>query len=246
MTRVANLVSMSIWTPEEIARIQARFTGSAEPDGPRKRKRDRILAAAIELLVERGYRRTNMEDVARRAGVAKGTVYLYFPNKGTVLLTALAAEEERAFARILPLFEASVDPRDRLRDLIRLSLIVSQEMPLFSRLLNGDHEILYALDEMEQQAPDMLRESVDIGMRMMGALLNDVAPGRYTPEETEEHTRVLTGLFFFSGLLSSDQVRSGLSLERFADVLSRMLVDGIAPPTPAAPAPKARRSRRKR
>ncbi len=44
-------------------------------------KRESILEAAIELFSSYGYRRTSIEDVARRAGIAKGTVYIYFRNK---------------------------------------------------------------------------------------------------------------------------------------------------------------------
>jgi len=40
-----------------------------------------LLAAALELFVERGFAATRLEDVARRAGVSKGTLYLYFANK---------------------------------------------------------------------------------------------------------------------------------------------------------------------
>ncbi|HEV7813934.1 MAG TPA: TetR/AcrR family transcriptional regulator [Janthinobacterium sp.] len=40
-----------------------------------------LLAAALELFVERGYAATRLEDVAKRAGVSKGTLYLYFANK---------------------------------------------------------------------------------------------------------------------------------------------------------------------
>jgi hypothetical protein len=40
-----------------------------------------LLAAAIDLFVERGYAATRLEDVARRAGVSKGTLYLYYENK---------------------------------------------------------------------------------------------------------------------------------------------------------------------
>lgn len=51
---------------------------------PRRRKDARpgeLIAAALELFVERGFAATRLEDVARRAGVSKGTVYLYFPSK---------------------------------------------------------------------------------------------------------------------------------------------------------------------
>ncbi len=40
-----------------------------------------LLAAALELFGEKGYASTRLEDVAKRAGVSKGTLYLYFTNK---------------------------------------------------------------------------------------------------------------------------------------------------------------------
>jgi AcrR family transcriptional regulator len=40
-----------------------------------------LLAAALDLFVERGFASTRLDDVARRAGVSKGTLYLYFANK---------------------------------------------------------------------------------------------------------------------------------------------------------------------
>jgi AcrR family transcriptional regulator len=50
----------------------------------RRRKEDRpgeIIAAALTCFAERGFATTRLDDVARRAGVTKGTLYLYFPNK---------------------------------------------------------------------------------------------------------------------------------------------------------------------
>lgn len=57
---------------------------SAPPSRARRRKDARpgeLIAAALELFVERGFAATRLDDVARRAGVSKGTVYLYFPSK---------------------------------------------------------------------------------------------------------------------------------------------------------------------
>ncbi len=42
---------------------------------------EEITAAALDLFVERGFANTRLEDVASRAGVSKGTLYLYFANK---------------------------------------------------------------------------------------------------------------------------------------------------------------------
>src|SRR5512134_2309663 len=60
---------------------------AAEPaEKPRwERRKDarpsELTAAALELFVERGFAATRLEDIAARAGVSKGTVYLYFDNK---------------------------------------------------------------------------------------------------------------------------------------------------------------------
>ncbi|MBK7900147.1 MAG: TetR/AcrR family transcriptional regulator [Betaproteobacteria bacterium] len=52
---------------------------------PRKRRKEarpgELTAAALELFVEKGYAATRLEDIAARAGVSKGTLYLYFEGK---------------------------------------------------------------------------------------------------------------------------------------------------------------------
>ena len=46
--------------------------------------RDRIIRAALEVFAEKGFAAARMEDIAARAGAAKGTIYLYFPSKEAV------------------------------------------------------------------------------------------------------------------------------------------------------------------
>lgn len=57
----------------------------SSPPAPRKRRKEarpsELLAAALDLFVEKGYAATRLEDVASRAGVSKGTLYLYYENK---------------------------------------------------------------------------------------------------------------------------------------------------------------------
>lgn len=70
---------------------------------PRQRRKEarpqELLDAALELFVEKGFAATRSEEVAARAGVAKGTLYLYYPSKEDLLkavvrenLSALIAE----------------------------------------------------------------------------------------------------------------------------------------------------------
>jgi AcrR family transcriptional regulator len=65
------------------ARRSRRGSGkpAAAPVARRGERRDAILAAALEEFSARGFADARLDDVARRAGVAKGTIYLYFRDK---------------------------------------------------------------------------------------------------------------------------------------------------------------------
>ena len=82
-----------------------------EPDvaerSPRRRRKDarpsELTAAALDLFVERGFAATRLDDVATRAGVSKGTLYLYFDSKEALfkavieegIVPAIAAAEQQ-------------------------------------------------------------------------------------------------------------------------------------------------------
>ncbi|MEX0751822.1 MAG: TetR/AcrR family transcriptional regulator [Xanthobacteraceae bacterium] len=56
------------------------------------KRREQILAAALEEFSARGFSTARLDDVARRAGVAKGTIYLYFRDKETLFQELVRAE----------------------------------------------------------------------------------------------------------------------------------------------------------
>src|SRR5215207_2875567 len=61
------------------------MTSPIASDGARRRAPDerpqQIIDAALHVFGERGLAGARLDDIARRAGIAKGTIYLYFPNK---------------------------------------------------------------------------------------------------------------------------------------------------------------------
>src|SRR5436190_23584833 len=83
-------------------------------------KRDAILRAATDVFASRGFFNAQVADVARAAGIAAGTVYLYFRSKDELLVSIF----ERAMREGLAQGRAAVaglrDPRERLRRLARL------------------------------------------------------------------------------------------------------------------------------
>jgi TetR/AcrR family transcriptional regulator, fatty acid metabolism regulator protein len=101
--------------PTRPARRHAAENGTVD-------KRDAILKAAAEVFARRGYFQSQVADIARAAGVAAGTVYLYFRSKDDLLVSIF----ERTMKDTLAEGEAAIagltDPRERLRRIARLHL----------------------------------------------------------------------------------------------------------------------------
>jgi TetR/AcrR family fatty acid metabolism transcriptional regulator len=82
-------------------------------------KRDRILRAAIDTFAESGYFNAKVSDIARAAGVADGTIYLYFEGKEHLLIT-MFREHARNYLKSLESELAEVSrPEERIRLAIR-------------------------------------------------------------------------------------------------------------------------------
>src|SRR5581483_8081518 len=86
-------------------------------------KQDSILDAARAVFSRDGYAASSVEDVAAEAGIAKGTVYLYFKSKEELYLAALL-RELRAFAAE---YRAQMDRADGLREKLEAFLRVRLE-----------------------------------------------------------------------------------------------------------------------
>jgi AcrR family transcriptional regulator len=68
----------------------------------RKRTQDRLLRAAIELLIERGYSNLTLEIVSQRAGVSRGAQTNYFPTKRDLLLATMRQVVTEGMPKPLP------------------------------------------------------------------------------------------------------------------------------------------------
>ena len=85
-------------------------------------KRDAILRAATDTFAARGFFNAQVADVARAAGVAAGTVYLYFRGKDDLLVSIFERTMTDAIAEGRETVGKLTDPVDRLREIARLHL----------------------------------------------------------------------------------------------------------------------------
>jgi TetR/AcrR family fatty acid metabolism transcriptional regulator len=111
---------MNIHSAPMPATSAARRRAAAQ--APPLPKRDAILRAAIDVFADRGYFNAQVADVARAAGIAAGTVYLYFRSKDDLLVSIFEKTMKERLAEGHAAVADIADPADRLRRLARLHL----------------------------------------------------------------------------------------------------------------------------
>lgn len=85
-------------------------------------KREAILRAATQVFARNGYFNSKVADIARVAGVADGTVYLYFKSKEEILHSIFDRSVESAIREGRKQLETIKDPREKLRRIANLHL----------------------------------------------------------------------------------------------------------------------------
>jgi len=85
-------------------------------------KRDRILKAAIKVFAKNGFYATRVSEIAKAAGVADGTIYLYFKNKDDVLITIFEDGINRLLVILREVAESDEPFEKRITRIIELQL----------------------------------------------------------------------------------------------------------------------------
>lgn len=87
---------------------------------PAKDKKTKILDAAIKLFTKKGYHETKLDEVAKLAEIAKGTLYLYYKSKEDLFLQCLIDGFEKSMVLTKEVIESSDSTRNRLLKLLEL------------------------------------------------------------------------------------------------------------------------------
>jgi TetR/AcrR family fatty acid metabolism transcriptional regulator len=154
-------------------------------------KRQLILDAATKVFAERGFFASQVADIARRAGIAAGTVYLYFRSKDEVLTslfdrTMLVAIEDGKRA-----LETIADPAERLRGIARLHL----------ERLGRDRDLAVVFQvELRQSTKFMARLSATRLRTYLGFIRDTIAEGQATGVFRAGVPPTLAAKMFFGAL----------------------------------------------
>jgi AcrR family transcriptional regulator len=136
---------------------------------------DRILDAAGELMLRLGYRKVTIEDVANRAGVGKGTVYLHWPTKERLFEAVLMRESIEVSDELTEALRADVQ-QVRPHRFVRWAFVAMQHRPLIHAMLTDNAELLGSLRESTLRSHKLLTNEHYYRLMIEHGLLRDDFP----------------------------------------------------------------------
>jgi AcrR family transcriptional regulator len=157
------------------------------PSRWRRRKEARpeeILAAALASFAERGFAATRLEDVAARAGISKGTLYLYFKGKEELFEAVVRATLVPNIARLEALAATFEGPSARLLERLLLTLagVVGSQVGAIPKL------VIAEAGNFPDLARFYLDQVVRRGLRLIAAILRrGIERGEFRPVDVD-HT----------------------------------------------------------
>jgi len=127
-----------------------RTLATTKTEGAKRQERaNRILDAAAELILRWGYDKTTIDDICRKAGVAKGTIYLHWKTREE-LFEALMQRESLAMAEDYGR-SIALDPAGAtLRGIYKHAALALIRRPLLRALILGDREVIGKLAQRAQ------------------------------------------------------------------------------------------------
>ena len=159
----------------------------AEPLGRVARKRIRrineILRVAAEVLSEKGYAGTSLEEVADRLDLAKTSLYHYFDSKEALFSACLGTPAEELISRLTAIARGDGSPRERLRRLmveqVRFTVYDNAELSrLFLQHLDWPESITRQLHQWHDRHDTIFKQVIEEGMADGDFVLADATVAR--------------------------------------------------------------------
>lgn len=203
--------------------VKQRKRSSSATANAKAEKRAKILQAAAEVFADRGYQATRISEIAAAAGVADGTIYLYFPSKDA-LLVALVDDSISRFFEVLDDELRGLDSAgDKLRRIVALQLDMLERHRALAEVFTVNlretrRSLRHFVVPKFQQYLDRIADVVADGQRR-GEFRTDLPPMLVA----RAVFGALDGVTLTWALGRADMG----GLRRAADVVARVVLEGI-------------------
>lgn len=198
----------------------------------RRRKEARpgeIIDAALTLFVQKGFTATKLDDVAKEAGVSKGTVYLYFDSKETlfraVVQEIIIPEFEKAESRVAQF-------NGTQKELIKM-LVKSWWATVGQTRLANIPKLMVSEAALFPELAEFYIENVVNRARQLleAALEKGIANGEFKPCEIKSTARLILAPLVFAAIWDKSLApfdKESYDVEQYIDLHMRFFFDGIS------------------
>jgi AcrR family transcriptional regulator len=182
-------------------------------------RRDKILVCAARLFADASYDEVLMEDIAREAGVAKGTLYSHFTDKDALYFTVVFDEISKLNERLRSAADQNHIPEEQLRAVMHAIVTYFSRNRVFFRLLSmEDAKAGPGGSESRQRWQAERSEQIDV---IESVLRGGVASGEFHVPHPRLQAHVLRGMV--RSVLTSGEK---LSTAQMVDVIVDTFLDG--------------------
>ena len=210
--------------PAEAGATQRKPERKPEND-VRTLREERILDAAAALLVRWGYRKTTIDDVAREAGVGKGTIYLHWKDKNELFLAAIWRASKQLSDEVIRRIQDDPDG-GQFHRLWAHGMTAILTNPLMSAFMRGEADIFQgmvgALDPATINKLFGNAEDHFAQLQRAGVIRADLS----VPVMTLLMSAMKIGIIYVAGNFTREQM---LSTEELTDALSDMMRRWLEP-----------------
>lgn len=187
-------------------------------------RRNQILDAAATVFSEKGFERTTIKDVAKAAGIADGTIYIYFPNKSALLMGIFERMKDAFIQDHMPPNLEDLDFRSFIHTTLKLPLMA----------LRKDHFALFRIVVSEMLVNEELRalyyqQVLQPSIAGGELYFQSMAKLRMGSTDAQLIMRVISGLILgliLENIMGDDRLEA--EWERLPDLLTDLLINGLS------------------
>jgi AcrR family transcriptional regulator len=199
----------------------------ARTDSAKDKRRQALLKAALDEFFEKGFAATRMDDIAGRAGLSKGTLYLYFGSKEELfqaLMETLAFPNLEILERITGQAETMKEALHGIRQFAPF-LISQTDMPRLMKVLIGDSQLFPHMVKAYRE------ELIERVLSMIAALLRRANErGEVKITNPELTARLVMAPFVFSAVwqaVFNQQAEAEVDLDQLFAIHEQMMLKAL-------------------
>ncbi len=184
-------------------------------------RQEEILATATEVFADRGYASTDVQEIADRLGIAKGTVYHYFPSKEQLFLASV----DRGMAGLSRAINEGFDPKtDPIKQ-------IAQAIRAFLQYFDTNTDVIELIVQERAEFRDRKKptylEHRERNVRPWNELFETLSlNGRFKPINAEQVTQTISNLLYGT-IFTTYFARHGQSFESLSNQVLKLVFAGI-------------------